>query len=80
MKKKSILSTTYDSGGRAEWTGVTGAETWVLRLLRSHSGAGRSRKSLEDKGKGTVLRSLRWLSLSGPAAGDAKEEPCPHPS
>ena len=24
MKKKSILSTTYHSGGRAEWTGVTG--------------------------------------------------------
>jgi hypothetical protein len=46
MKKKSILSTTYRSGGRAEWTGVTGVLLPILRLLRSYSGGGRSGKLL----------------------------------
>jgi hypothetical protein len=59
MKKKSLFSSTYQSGERPDCTGLTGLRQSPVRLVRSQSGGERTGKSLRRKVVTSLVRSLR---------------------
>ena len=59
MKKKSLFSSTYQSGGRPDCTGLTGLHHATVRLVRSQSGGERTGKLLRHKVVTSLVRSLR---------------------
>jgi hypothetical protein len=63
-KKKSFFSSTYQSGGRADWTGLHHP---TVRIVRWQSGGERTGKSLRNKLSVAIVRSvhpcLSWTAI-----------------